>query len=344
MNGEKKIFTEEEIKYIISNWGKESAYNMKKRFNCSWYAVCKVAEQNGLELPKSNEWTDEEVKTLKKLSDEFHYKQIAEIMGKSENAIYLKARKIGITLIQDGRKWTFEEEELLRELWGQKSVETLAKNLKRTVFSLKVKAVRMELGPMIRNVTDKLTIDDIIELINVSRDRISTTWVKLGLKLKKKKLTQNISYYFIEWDDFIEFLKNNQNEWDSRNLEPHMLGQEFDWLIEKRKRDRKDPPLSYRYWTNNEIRYAEHLFKIGKTIPEIAKEISRSNGSVKTILRQLGYYSDIYWTDEEITYLEQHYKSETYTEIADKLGRTTKAIESKAAYLGFQKKIEKKHP
>lgn len=52
-------FTEEQIEYIISNWGKESPYSMKKKFGCTWYAVCKVAELNGLEIPKTNEWTEE---------------------------------------------------------------------------------------------------------------------------------------------------------------------------------------------------------------------------------------------------------------------------------------------
>ena len=145
VQGKKREFTDEEVKYIINNWEKESPYSMRKRFNCSWYAVCRVAKQNGLDVPTSNEWTNEEIETLKKLSEQYHYSEIAKIMNKTENAIYLKARKLGLTLIQDRRKWTKEEESLLSDLWGTKSVETIAKNLKRTVFSLKVKAVRMGL-------------------------------------------------------------------------------------------------------------------------------------------------------------------------------------------------------
>lgn len=49
MAGKKYIFTEEQINYIVENWGKESAHSMKKKFGCSWYAVCRVAEANGLE-------------------------------------------------------------------------------------------------------------------------------------------------------------------------------------------------------------------------------------------------------------------------------------------------------
>lgn len=34
MKRKKKEFTEEEIQYIVDNWGKESPYSMKNRFNC----------------------------------------------------------------------------------------------------------------------------------------------------------------------------------------------------------------------------------------------------------------------------------------------------------------------
>lgn len=334
-------FTEEQIEYIISNWGKESPYSMKKKFGCTWDAVCKIAESYGLEIPKSNKWTEEEIETLKVLSENYHYEEIAEIMGKTKNSIYLKAKKLNITLIQDRRKWTIEEEKQLEELWGNKSIEVIAKMLKRTVFSLKVKAVRMHLGPMIRNSTDKLTVYDIVNLLGISRDRIINTWTKLGLKLKKKKLTNKTSYYFINWDDFIDFLEKNQNEWDSRKLETNMLGFEYDWLIEKRKRDRNENPLWYRYWTTNEIKYVEHLFRIGKTYKEIADRIERTEGAVIYVLRNLGYQSRVYWTEEEISYLKENYKEEKYSEIADKLGRTSKAVTAKAEDMGFQKIIRK---
>ena len=224
MKGKKREFTEEEIQYIVDNWGKESPYSMKNKFNCSWYAVCKVAEQHKLDIPTSNNWTPEEIETLKLLSDKYHYSEIAKIMNKTENAVYLKARKLKITLIQDGRKWTKEEETLLSDLWGTKSIETIAKSMKRTVFSLKVKAVRMGLGPMIRNNYDLITVSDMCDLLNVTRGRITTTWVKLGLNLKSKKLTNNKSYYVVTWNDLMEFLENNQNEWDSRLIEKNMLG------------------------------------------------------------------------------------------------------------------------
>lgn len=343
MRGKKREFTEDEVQYILSNWGKESPHSMKKKFNCSWYAVCKVAEKQGLEIPTSNEWTAEEIETLKLLSDKYHYSEIAKIMNKTENSIYLKARRLGITLIQDRRKWTKEEEILLSDLWGTKSIETIAKNLKRTVFSLKVKAVRMGLGPMIRNNYDLITVSDMSDLLNVTRDRITTTWVNLGLNLKKKKLTNNMSYYVVTWNDLMEFLENNQNEWDSRVLEKNMLGTEPEWLKEKRLRDVIENPLWYRKWTEDEIKQAENLFKVGNDYSQIAATINRSEWAVANLLRNMGYSYRLpqFWKGKEIKYLRENYENMTYSEIAEALGRTTKAIGAKAEELGYQKKLVK---
>lgn len=343
MERKKREFTDEEIQYIIDNWKKESPHSMKKKFNCTWYAVCKVAEKHGLEIPTSNEWTNEEIETLKVLSDKYHYSEIAKIMNKTENAIYLKARRLGISLIQDRRKWTKEEETQLSDLWGSKPIETIAKLMKRTVFSLKVKAVRMGLGPMIRNNYDLITVSDMCDLLNVSRDIITKTWVCLGLNLKKKKLTKSMSYYVITWNDLMQFLKENQNEWDSRCVEKNMLGAEDDWLKEKRIRDSKENPLWYRRWTDDEIKVAENLFKTGKNYLEIAEKINRSELAVAVLLRNMGYSyrGSRFWNGKELKYLKDNYEKMTYSEIAEVLGRTPKATGAKAEELGYQKKLIK---
>lgn len=344
MRGKPYEFTDAEIQYIISNWGKESPHSMKKKFGCTWYAVCKIAEEHGLEIPKSKEWTKEEIETLKLLSDKYHYSEIAKIMNKTENAIYLKARKLGITLIQDRRKWTEEEETLLSDLWGTTSIETIAKNMKRTVFSLKVKAVRMGLGPMIRNNYELITVSDMCDLLSVTRDRITTTWVDLGLNLKKKRLTNNMTYYVISWNDLMDFLENNQNEWDSRCVEKNMLGIEPEWLKEKRIRDIKENPLWYRKWTEEEIKQAGNLFESGKSYVEIARIINRSEWSVANLLRNMGYSYMLpqFWKGKELKYLRENYENMTYSEIAEVLGRTSKAVGAKAEELGFQKRLIRK--
>ena len=345
MGGKKFQFTEEQIKYIIDNWGKESPHSMKKKFGCSWYAVCKVAENYGLPLPTANNWTEEEIATLVELSDKYHYKEIAKMMHKTENAIYLKAKKLGITLIQNGRKWTNEEEIMLRDLWGSEPIELIAKKLKRTVYSLKVKAVRMGLGPMIQNNYDVITVSDLSDLLKVTRDRILNTWTTLGLKLTKKKLTSNQSYYVVTWKDLMVFLENNQNEWDSRVVEKNMLGLEPEWLKEKRKRDQEENPLWYRRWTEEEIELAENLLKNNKTYQEIAQQLNRSEQAVAYFLCRTGhsYRFARYWKGQELKFLQENYQTMTYAEIAEELGRTPKAVGYKASELGYQKRLVKKN-
>ena len=342
--GHKFEFTEEQKKYIIDNWGKQSPYSMRKVFGCSWEAITKYAASQGLEIPKSNAWTEEEINRLKKLSDKYHYKKIAKIMNRSETAIELKARRLGIILIRDRRKWTKEEETYLSDFWGAKPIEYIAKKLKRTVFSLKVKAVRMRLGPMINNNYELITINDISELLNVSYDRIINKWMKLGLKLQKTKFTNNASYYTIKWSELIEFLENNQDEWDSRNLEINMLGTEPNWLIEKRKRDKEENPLWYRRWTEEEIDKAEELYKKGKTYKEISVIINRSEQSVAFLLRKLGYsYTmPMYWKGHELKFLRDNVDNMSRKELSEILGRTEKAVSAKIEELGYQKRRKRK--
>lgn len=344
MRGKKYEFSQEQIDYIIANWGKESPHSMKKRFGCTWYAVCKVAESHGLELPTSNAWSDEQIEQLKELSSKYHYTEIAKIMNKTENAIYLKARKLNIPLIQDRRKWTVEEEETLEELWGKRSIELIAKQMKRTVFSLKVKAVRMGLGSMISNNYDVITVSDLIELLNVTRDRITITWVNHGLDLKQKKLTDNKKYYYVTWKELWRFLEENQNEWDSRYLDKNILPKEPEWLIEKRERDLTSNPLLYRYWSDEEIKTCEELFMQNKTYEQIAQALNRSVIAVCYVLRKRGYSykSPVYWQQEELDFLHKNYENMSYEEIGRYIGRTTKAVAAKAQELGYKRRIVEK--
>jgi hypothetical protein len=61
-------FSEDQKKYIRGNWEKESIHSMKNKIGCTWYAISKFAEKDGLELPGSNAWPKEKEEVLEKLS------------------------------------------------------------------------------------------------------------------------------------------------------------------------------------------------------------------------------------------------------------------------------------
>ena len=343
MRGEKYIFTEEQLKYIDENWGKETAHSMKLKFGCTWYAVVKAAETMGHEPPESNEWTDDDVKRLKELAEIHHYTVIAEMMGRSENAIYLKGRRLEVTLIMGRRKWTIEEEAEFSESWGTVSIETLAKKMKRTIFSLKVKAVRMKLGAMVLNQLEHLLISDIVDVLNVSRDRITTTWKKLGLNIKWQRVSKKKFYMYVTLEDLWDFLEKNHAQWDSRELEALSLGIEPDWLSEKRNQDRSMPPRQYREWTDIEIQRGGNLLLAGKDYEYIGVELERTPQAVAYKLREVigSYKLSQFWKGRELIFLRDNYLILTQEEIGNELGRTTKAIGAKAEEMGYVKRPRK---
>lgn len=337
--GQKFEFSQDQKDYIVNNWGKESAHSMKNKFGCSWYAVCNVAKEFELDMPESNKWTEEQINLLIKMSDKMHYEKIADNLGKTNNAVCLKAKKLNITLIKDRRKWTEKEIYFLKERWGNNSINYIAAKVKHSVNAVKIKAYRLGLGPAMDN-TDLLLVSDIVEMLGVTRDRICDTWVNLGLKLRKHKISNKKSYYCIKMEDLIEFLKDNQEEWDSRNLELYVLGNEPEWLSQKRKRDIKENPIWYRFWSDEEKNKAIMLLKIGKSYKEIAEQLNRTEKAVMYMLRDEGYSYKLrqFWKGQELKFLKDNFKVMKYSDIADSLGRTTKAVSAKAEEMGYIKK------
>jgi hypothetical protein len=340
MEGPKFIWTEETINYVRENWGKIKAHSMKKVLGCSWYAVVNKAKELGFESPENSDWDDDDVLKLKELAEKYHYEDIAKMMNRTPNAIYLKARRLNIRLIQDRNKWIEEDEQMLRDYWGSTSIEKLAKKMKRSIFSLKVKAVRMGLGSMISNNLDEISINDISQMLGVGLDRIYTTWINKGLKIKNIKITKNMSYMAVTWGNLIDFLKENQDDWDSKDLDKNMLGLEPDWLKAKRIKDFNNAPLKYRKWTKEELVKIKSLLIAGKDYKYIAKEVKRSEWAVANMLRNEGmsFRLSKYWKGKEMIFLKENYKEKTQEEIANILGRTKKAIGAKAEELGIQKR------
>ena len=135
-----RIFTEEEIKYIIDNWGKESPHSMKKKFNCSWYAVAKVAQNNGLELPTTNEWTEEEIakaELLFKRGKDYNY--IASELTRSEISVATLLRNMGYGYMMP-QYWKGKEIKYLRENYKNMTYAEIADYLGRTEKAIGAKA------------------------------------------------------------------------------------------------------------------------------------------------------------------------------------------------------------
>jgi len=202
--------------------------------------IKQIAKKHNVEVMSSKKnWTKAELETLKKLVEEGKTpKEIAKIFNRSEDAVTIKINRSGLKITTNDKMfWTEEEENTLCDLWGNVSIETIAKNLNRTESSILNKVYQLGLGSSMDNNYELLKVQDICDMFNVLPAQVNITWVALGLNLRSKRITKSKSYLCVTLDDLLDFLEKNQNIWDSRNLEENLLGIEPEWLKEKRKRD-----------------------------------------------------------------------------------------------------------
>lgn len=137
------------------------------------------------------------------------------------------------------KRWSKEDTEYLIEAWGNTNIVTIKNKLRRSKEAIKIKATRLGLGGATTNSYKYITACKASRLIKCDRHKILKWIYTRRLKAKYMTITKERKMWCIVFEDFIEFLKNNQNEWDGSKVEQYALGYEFDWLIEKREKDKR---------------------------------------------------------------------------------------------------------
>ena len=161
----------------------------------------------------------------------------------------------------------------------------ISQKLNRTPNAIIIKATRLKIGgPTIK--TEYLLPNIAAQMVGVDFASI-IYWIKYkDLKIERKSI-RGKKRTLINYEDFIDFLKNNQKLWDSRKVEPYALGCEPKWLLEKRLIDRKRPKNSQNKWSKFDEIKVEKMKNEGRPIQEIADEVNRSYASVKRKLYDL---------------------------------------------------------
>jgi len=189
-----------------------------------------------------------------------------------------------------GRTWTKLEKEYLDEHWGKCTLSYISTNLKRTKIAVKLKAKRMHLGAITR-ADEYMTANQISVLLNIDRHAI-TRWINnYNLPGRKKIMLFKKKLWMIKYCDLCQWLKNNQDRFDSRRIELFALGYEPEWLQEKRRRDRELPKNRFKKWTDLEVQriiiYAKEM-----TYQKIAPLMGRSYDSIERKFSRLKYQSE----------------------------------------------------
>lgn len=118
------------------------------------------------------------------------------------------------------------------------SMPRLTRRLNRTKEAIKIKATRLGLGGAKTNSCKYISARCASKILGIDNHTI-ISWIKKGLlKARFQAISRCAKIWCIDFYDFIEFLKNNQDLWNSTKVEIYALGSEEDWLLEKRKKDR----------------------------------------------------------------------------------------------------------
>ena len=122
---------------------------------------------------------------------------------------------------------------------GNSSIYAIQKHLNRGKDAIKIKATRLGLKGATTNSYKYITACKASKILGIDRHKVCR-WINDGvLKAKYQAICKERKMWCIKFEDFIVFLKNNQNLWDSRKLEEYSLGYEYEWLKKKRFEDRR---------------------------------------------------------------------------------------------------------
>lgn len=249
-----------------------------------------------------------------------------------------------------GKNWTKEDKEYLEENWGFISIYTIAKKLNRDATAILAMAENMSLGSCY-NASGFLNANIVAKMLGVENRTVSRYWIgKCGLKARKRRLIKQYMW-FIDMEDLTDWLKDNQDKWDSRRVELYALGQEPDWLKEKRKADMKEPVNKRKFWTSIEEQRVVNYFNQGKSNKEIASILGRTEYAIQKRVSKLKKEGKLekdrvvlYWKKEERELLfELERQGLSDKEIAEKLGREDfhisdyrRKLRNKGLYKGYK--------
>ena len=280
----------------------------------------------------SNRWTQEEDEFIRQNYLIKTWKEIAEHLGRTENACAHRACTLGIKKLTS---WSKEEDEFIRQNYLTKTWKEIAEYLGRTEKACLQRATNTlcikKLKPWSKEEDDFLRqnylikdLKEIAEHLGRSKEACKNRAKQLGIKKLKtwskeedKYLMQN--YLAKPLKEIAEYLGRTEDACMRRANK--VLGMY------------KNMP-----WTQEEDEFIRQNYNI-KSRKEIAEHLRRSKSACTQRARQLGITKKpALWTQEEDEFIRQNYLTKTWKEIAEHLGRSEGACRVRAnSVLGLYK-------
>lgn len=239
-------------------------------------------------------------------------------------------------------RWPKEQEEYLCENWGKVSISSIAQKLNRSTGAVINKARRFGLGEFLLS-GEYISFNQLLIALGVgSYGYKQTSWLKnRNFPVHRKKVLNN-TFRIVYIREFWKWAEQNRAFLDFSKMEPLALGKEPEWVDQQRKEDfKKHHACKNTPWTKLEDEKLTHYVRQHQyTYTEIAAMLRRTEGAVLRRCNDLNlkdrpvridpHGESAKWKDEHYPILADGIRNgESYFSIAQKLGKSEKAVKGK---------------
>jgi biotin operon repressor len=250
------------------------------------------------------------------------------------------------------RRWTKQEIEYLRAHHATLSIETLSRDLNRSIISIQQEAGKLHLPDVPKPWTKKddafvrkhygtMKIDDIAQHLGRTWKAVVARGGLMNLRIRRVKITPAMITSILEKVGSV-----------SRSVIAAELGI-TEGRVAKIARENGYVQSEENWWQNNwrsedDLYIREHYSTT--PVKEIARHLGRSPGSVtqRILFLKLSHKKShrvltLYWTREEDNVLHKNYRNLSNTKLAAQLGRTRSSVKHRLKKLGLYR-IEQPRP
>ncbi len=248
--------------------------------------------------------------------------------------------------------WTEDEENYLSEKWGTVSLKSIAKNLGRSESGVINKVHRMGLGSFLES-GEYVTFNQFLKALGVQGGYKYKliSWVEnRGFPLKYKRVNK-CTFKVVHLKNWWKWAEQNKSFLDFSNFEELTLGEEPEWVKEKR---RHDIEINRKYkkapWTKTEDERLKKLCRDYKyTYSEISRMMRRTEGAIQRRCTEIGIMDRPLresphnkWEEWQFKKLDELLDSGvSYEVMSEVIGKSAKAIRGKVYLIYGTENLDK---
>lgn len=369
-----QMLTARQKKFILQNMTRLGCAEIARRLDLPHGRVLRYAKLNGYDNSVSpRRWKPEELEFLAANHGKMLMKDMAARLGRKPEAVVAMAKQTGLPagqgLYAASRRWSADDEEMLRKLYPTVTLREIAERLGRPLKSVIKKSRHMKLhltqqskyradhvwtpeqDARLRKLYGTMPYRELAGRLGRTPDAISRRAIRLGLAEKKGSPATPSRAWTPEED---EVLRKGYRRLFARDLAGQLgrsagsvIGRaRFLGITRERRRD-----LPNRPWTEKEDRAMRKGY--GKRpVEELAESLGRTPGAVQSRARTLGLRQPPkpragehrHWTPEEEKLLRKEYGRIPAKELAARLGRTVKSVHLRAIKSGLSESKPRTNP